>query len=168
MLAAASIRLPRRDKWWPFYETSGYRECAPSDAGARPRDLPNRVAAVDEDGRAGDKVGSARSEKNRRPGAFIRRAEAAGRRALDDLVVERASFDRRGHLALDPSWHHRVDLYVMRRQLDRHRLGQLHEPALGRGVGGRDRIAEERVLARDVDDLATPSRRHRACRDLRE
>src|SRR6185437_15595620 len=57
--------------------------------------LANRVAAVDDDGRAGDEVGSPRSEKHRRTRTFFGRAEAAGRRALDDVVVKRTSFDRR-------------------------------------------------------------------------
>ena len=53
-------------------ETSGYLDASPAGVGERLCDLPNRVAAVDEDGRTGDKVGSARSEKNRRPGAVVR------------------------------------------------------------------------------------------------
>src|SRR5689334_17280590 len=137
--------------------------CLPKSAASA-----DRISAVDEDRGAGDEIGRTRSEEYCRSRAFLRRAEASGRRALDDVIVKWPSLYRCGHVALDPSGHDRVDLDIVRRQLDRRRLGQLHEPALGGGIRGRNGISEQRVLARNIDYLAAPALRHRARGDLRE
>src|SRR5271170_1296957 len=113
----------------------------------------NGVAAVDKNRGAGHEIRRLRGEKDCRAGAFLGRAETAGRRATNDLLEERPRLDRRRHVALDPSGNDRIDLYIMRRKLDRHRLRELYERTLARRIRRRDWIAEVRIFTRYIDDL---------------
>src|ERR1700687_283996 len=84
----------------------------------------DRVAAVDVNYRAGYEVGGVRGEEDRAASHFFGLAEASRWRAHYYLVVEWAALRGQSQVGRDPSRHDRIDLDIVRRQLDRHGLGR--------------------------------------------
>ena len=107
----------------------------------------NRVAAVDGNRHARHEVRGAGREEYRHAGTIVGLAPPGRRRAREDHPVELrpilALAHHRGHIRRDPSRGQRVDLDVVRRELDRHRLRELHDAAL-RGRVGRHRARRRR------------------------
>ena len=77
------------------------------------------VAGVDDDRRASDEIRRAGGKKNRGAGAFVRRAETSGRRALEDLIIKGRDLIGAVMSLSIPSGHDRVDLNIVRREFDR-------------------------------------------------
>ena len=82
----------------------------------------------------------------------------ASTRSCRPAMSRRAALRQRG---VDPARQHRVDLDVVLGPGAGERARQLHDAALGRGIGCGERRAEDRHHRADVDDLAAARRDHR-------
>src|SRR5512146_3474615 len=92
----------------------------------------DRVAAVDRNRRAGDKVGRRRGEKDRDAAEVVDRAPAPGRGALEHAVVQAWYLRARLHcqLGVDPARQDGVDLDVVGGPGRGAGLGELHDASL--------------------------------------
>src|SRR5262245_65964109 len=118
------------------------------------------VAAVDQEIGAGHEGGLLAGEVHRARGDLVRRAETADKR-----VVRGARSVQRVEVAQVARGLHRsrrqaVDAYILSGMVERHRLGQLDQSALGGAVPGPPRTRDASELRGDQDDASTATRFH--------
>src|SRR5439155_268540 len=139
------------------------REVAPVRERGWHRSALDRVAAVDGNGGSRDEVGGGAREEDRDARHVVDGTPAAGRRALEDPLVQARDLLPRParERGVDPARQHRVDLNIVQGPRRGARPGELNDPALGGGVGRREAGAEDGHHRTDVDDLAAAARLHR-------
>ena len=126
-----------------------------------PRALPERVAAVDDEHRAGHEARRVAGEIDDRRPHLLRQRVAAHRRVVDPQRLEPRVIDRR-HLGLHVARRQRVHAHVVRRPLRRQRLRELVHGRLGRVVGRLPlrAVDDHRRDRADVDDHAAATGDH--------
>src|SRR5664280_3368418 len=128
----------------------------------------NRIAAIDTNGSAGYKIRGMGGQVDGGSGNLFGVPPSPGGGAGKNFVVEWHGLDGSRHVGLNPSWRNCVDLNVVRRKFDCHRLGQLNDRAFRGAVRGDQAGSEERVHAADVDDLPAITTAHGVCGELGE
>ena len=99
---------------------------------------PDRIATVHANGRAGDEVRRVRGQVHGGSGNLFRLSPPARGGPRQNLCVHRdhrGRAHRRCHVGFNPPWCNGVDLNVVRRQFDGHRLGQLDNRPFCGAVG---------------------------------
>src|SRR6185295_9182170 len=83
----------------------------------------------------------------------------------DDITVERLVLpERPGQRRVDEGGADRIHPYLVRRQVDRHRLGEALDAVLAHAIDGTARAPDMSHLRGDMDDGATLARRRHAPR----
>src|SRR3989454_12519839 len=131
------------------------REVAPVPERGWQRSALDRVAAVDGNGGSRDEVGGGAREEDCDARHVVDGTPAAGRRALEDPLVQARDLLPRParERGVDPTRQHRVDLDIVQGPRRGARPRELNDPALGGGVRGRETGAEDGHHRTDVDDL---------------
>src|SRR5450759_2463513 len=115
----------------------------------------DRVTAIDTNRSTGNEVRSPRGQVHSCSGKFLRLTPSTGGGPRKNFVVQGHCTYRRRHVRFNPPRRDRIDLNVVRGELNGHGLGQLDDRSFRCAVRRDEPRSKERVHTANVNNLSS-------------